>query len=541
VSDASADFIIVGGGVTGALLADRLSRAGHSVIVLEAGSPVDREVAARTYATSSTRTLSSPYIDEHFSFAPFPDKADDYGPGTKFKSTYLRRLGGSTWHWQGHTPRFLPGDFMLHSLYGVGVDWPLRYDDIEEWYCQAEEELGVSGDHEAWQGFFGARRSRPFPMTAIWPSHADGMMSELVSGLVVDGQELRVRPIPQARNSRPYQSRPPCAGNSTCIPLCPIGAKYDASVHLRRAQERGARVIPLMQAVKLVIDGRRVSEVVARDGTTQPPELATFKGKYVVVCAHAIETVRLLVASGYADSSGQLGRNLMDHPTGQMVALAPWPVWPFRGPPATSGIDDLRDGAFRSTRAAFKMSLGNDGWGRFQSPEQIVAGRWIQRGGFGSSLRKQIEDEGARLYRISWAAEQLPFAENRLVESGECDELGIPKLRIEYSVSAYSTGAFPVARHTIRRVFERAGMTDIATESDPLKYGGSGHILGTYRMASDAASGVVDSFGRAFSTENLFLLGSGTFPTVGTANPTLTIAALALRTAKHLGGASNVD
>ncbi|HEY0715065.1 MAG TPA: GMC family oxidoreductase [Polyangia bacterium] len=528
MSDQSAKFVVVGGGVAGALVADRLGHANHSVILLEAGSRVNRDDAASALATSPTRSLSSPYKDTHFDFAPFRDRLDP------FKSTYMRRLGGSTWHWQGSTPRMIPSDFRMRSLYGVGHDWPIGYDDLEEWYCQAETELGVSGDHDVWQDVLGAHRGRPFPMTAIWPSDGDRRMAVLVHGISVEGQALRVRPVPQARNSRPYQGRPPCAGNSTCIPLCPIGAKYDASVHVDRAVGHPkVKVRDLTYAIKLEFSGGKVTGVVAKDGRTG--ETHTFRGDYVVVCAHAIETVRLLVASNYQDESGQLGRNLMDHPTGQMVALAPWPVWPFRGPPVTSGIDDLRDGPFRHKQAAWKLSLGNDGWGRFRTPDQIVGG-WIDQVGFGQALRQKIEDEGSRLYRISWATEQLPSADNRLIPTGKVDTGYGPELAIEYGVSSYTTDAFPVIRHSIARIFDRAGMTGVMADADPLRFGGSGHIMGTYRMAKTVADGVVDPWGRAFSAENLYLLGSGTFPTVGTANPTLTVAALALRTAAYLDG-----
>jgi choline dehydrogenase-like flavoprotein len=529
------DVVVIGGGVAGALVADRLSRANKKVAVLEAGSRVDRGVAAKAYATSTTRTLGSPYVDAHYSFAPFPDTPSNYHGQTKFQSTYLRRLGGTTWHWQGHTPRLTPSDFRMFSLYGVARDWPIGYDDLEPWYCQAEIELGVSGDHDVWQNVLGARRSRPFPMTAIWPSEADVRMAEAIDGLVVAGQALRVRPTPQARNSQPYQDRPPCAGNASCIPLCPIGAKYDASVHIERARRRGVAIYDLMKVVKLEHESSRITEIVAIDGRTD--ERVSFRADVVVVCAHAIESVRLLVASGL--TSDQLGRNLMDHPTGSMVALAPWPVWPFRGPPSTSGVDDLRDGPFRSRSAAWKLSLGNDGWGRFQTPDQLVAS-WITHVGFGAPLREQIEDRGKRLYRISWAAEQLPSADNRVAPTGRTDADGLPEVALQYEVDDYTLGAFPTIRYAISRILDRARMTDVAANANPRAFGGSGHILGTTRMAASADDGVVDGWGRVFVTDNLFLVGGGAFPTIGTANPTLTVAALALRTARHLGGADDV-
>ena len=140
----------------------------------------------------------------------------------------------------GNMPRHLPSDFQLASKYGVGVDWPISYTDIEPWYCKAEAALGVSGDHDELDGLYGARRSAPFPMTRIWPSFGDLYVARGLSGLTIDGMEMKVLCTPQARNSRPYQGRPACAGNSSCVPICPIGAKYDGSVHVNMAREQGA-------------------------------------------------------------------------------------------------------------------------------------------------------------------------------------------------------------------------------------------------------------------------------------------------------------
>jgi choline dehydrogenase-like flavoprotein len=513
------DVLIVGGGVAGALIAAKLAGPKLRVTILESGSPVVRADAVGKYAASPDKGLHSPYADrDNDTHAPIASLG-------AFPSNYLRRTGGTTWHWQGHTPRLLPNDFRLRSMYGVGVDWPLTYDDLEPYYVRAEHELGVSGDHDEWNGVLGAHRSEAFPMPRIWPSYADRRFAERLGAFAIDGRDVQVRTIPQARNSQPYQNRPPCAGNSTCIPICPIGAKYDATVHLQIATGRQATLVQRTSARRLVITNGTISgiEAEAWDGSS-----ATYRAKRYVIAAHAIESARLLLASGLGTDRPQLGRNLMDHPTGAMIGLAPERWFTFRGPPATSSIDAWRDGPERSTQAAWKLSLGNDGFGRFpdRTPEAAVR-HWMLDGLFGEALRARLVAEVPRWYRIGWATEQLPREENRVtLVNGE--------IHVDYRVDDYTTTAFATTRAAIARIFERVGMTGVQVSADPRSFGGSGHILGTCRMGRDPATSVVDRDCRVHGIDNLFVVGSSTFPTGGTANPTLTIAALALRAANTL-------
>lgn len=534
-----ADVIIVGAGVAGALLAWRLSCQGHKVLLVEAGPPVSRMEAVGQWATASMKTLLSPYRQtaaERFAGSPDNYKKDySFVDGKPtFKSTYLRRVGGSTWHWQGSTPRLIPTDFRMASSFGKGVDWPIDYGDLEPWYREAEVELGVAGDHEAWNGVHGAWRSAPFPMTHIWPSHSDRLFAERANGIDFYGAEVMVRSTPQARNSRPYQGRPPCAGNSICIPLCPIQAKYDATVHVRLAVEAGAQLLSSTVALRIIK---------ADDGRIDGIELATWndagdvsrriaRGRRYVIAAHSIESARLLLVSEIG-RPGVVGHNLMDHPTGEVVGLASEPVFGFRGPPVTSGIDEWRDGAWRNNHAAWKMSLGNDGHGRFRTPEATVQ-RWMDQGIFGLDLRKRIEDHAPRMVRISWATEQLPSADNYLELAPQKDELGMPTVRMKYSVDGYTLSTFPRIRELIAKIYSAVGITDSETATDPTVYGGSGHVMGTCRMGEDPITSVVDATCRVHEHEDLFIVGSSVFPTVGTANPTLTVAALSLRLAQTL-------
>jgi len=135
------------------------------------------------------------------------------------------------------------------------------------------------------------------------------------------------------------------------------------------------------------------------------------------------------------------------------------------------------------------------------------------------------------MFRMSFAVEQLPDPANRIVAATNVDALGVPEVRLAYRIGEYTWRAYANARTTITRALERAGVTGIVFDK-PGDFGGSGHIMGTCRMGATSREGVVDADGRTFTCPNLFVVGSATFPTVGTANPTLTAAALALRTAE---------
>ena len=169
-----------------------------------------------------------------------------------FSSTWERRGGGTTWHWMGTSLRLLPNDFRIYSSYNVGSpahDWPLTYDDLEPYYGLAEHEIGVAADVQD-QEYLGlhfgkdpADPSKPYsyPMPSIVQSYLDQRIAARIGEMTFDGNPVKVSPTPQARNSRPFDDRRVCAGNTNCIPICPIQAKYDASIHLARAEEPGRR------------------------------------------------------------------------------------------------------------------------------------------------------------------------------------------------------------------------------------------------------------------------------------------------------------
>ncbi|MCE7990290.1 MAG: GMC family oxidoreductase [Caldilinea sp. CFX5] len=527
-----AQVVIVGAGVAGMLVAYRLAQAGVQVVVLEAGPPISRVEALANYRNAVVRVPEAPYPDTPY--APRPTVADLEGYYVQegpvfFKSTYVRRVGGTTWHWLGTCLRHLPADFQMQTRYGIAVDWPITYNDLEPWYGQAEQELGVAGDSKQ---DLGSPRTSNFPMQPLPLTYLDKQVA-----LAANQLGYTVDLTPQARNSVTYDGRPPCCGNASCVPICPIAAKYDATVHVRKAQALGVQVIDqaVVHFVEVnaegLVSGLRFKRP---NGSEQRAEADLY-----VLAAHAIETPKLLLMSrtdalpnGVANSSDQVGRNLMDHPVQLSWALAKEPLYPYRSPLENAGIETFRDGDFRRERAAFRMAIGEDGWSFPGTPPAALATQLIQQGYRGAALVEQMNAHVARQIRFANLIEQLPDPENRIVPAFEqLDAIGIPRPRLHYRLGDFVERAMAEARRVSEQVFQAMGATMIEHGAE---HEGAGHVMGTYRMGSDPQTSVVTADQRSHDHPNLFMVGSGVFPTVGTANPTLTLAALALRAAETI-------
>jgi len=580
------DVVVVGAGVSGALTAKYLSHTGLNVLVLEAGPATAQTLAGydehlRHFYEATSKGPESAWPPSNN--APQPDTANlrynngyfvQNGPDL-YGSSYSRLQGGSTLHWLGVSLRMLPEDFSLKSKFGVGRDWPLSYDDLEPYYRKAETELGVAAD-VAEQSYHGLKfpAGYDYPMQRIPPSYSDQKLGKAVDGKRVTVGDLsvplKVRSYPAARNSIPRGSFQPagavdmrpdglfverflgqrCQGNTSCTPICPVQAKYNAGKTLAQGNQETLEVVAQAVASKINIDtasGSVESITYKRyDGTSHTEHQA--KGRAYVLAAHAVENAKLMLLSGLSGPKELVGRNLMDHPTLYAWGLAPEPVGPFRGPLSTSGIEELRSGSFRGRHAAFRFDIGNDGWSATTgAPDSDVLHEVMSRNRFGKDLRRQLAWNLSRQVRMSIAVEQLPNPENRVtIDRRFLDPLGNPRPAIHYRITEYTLGGMAAATSVYKELFHHAGITDCTGSGQSkwfpsVKYGqtlfhyhGMGHFAGTHLMGADPSDSVVDHVQRSWEHRNLYLVGSGSFPTMGTSNPTLTLSALAIRTVEHL-------
>ncbi|MES2817567.1 MAG: GMC family oxidoreductase [Pseudomonadota bacterium] len=610
MSTQHADVIIVGAGMSGSVMAYQLGLAGLKVLVLESGAavPPNRSHYLERFYTALAKTPEAPYPPDDTALDPAnqnaprattqdlinpkgwqcPEKSYLVQKGPlAFTSTYERLGGGTMWHWMGTALRLLPNDFRMNSVYGVGVDWPLSYDEMQSAYCRAEAEIGVSADVSA-QAYLGVTfpEGYQYPMHGIPASLVDQGLAAAIDGQLFQGLPLVVSPTPAGRNSQPYDGRRVCAGNTSCTPICPIQAKYDATVTLNKALDTGNVSILYQTVASQVLVGAddQVSGIeYIQYETSNGPATGTgvAVGKRYVIAAHAIETPKLLLNSvssqcskGVANSSGQVGCGLADHPVYLAWGLMPEgkPLFPYRGPIATSGIESLRDGAFRAQRAAWRIEIGNEGWSwpvndpytsvcdyidgtntSGTNPLPSQAGQPSQAL-FGAALVRQLNSLFTRQFRLGFLVEQVEAKPDKALCRVQAstqyrDHLGIARPEIHYDFSDYTKEGFKQARraatHIITELLGAEEMTDLQPtaanspgffvyDGEPYSYQGAGHLMGTYRMGPDPNTSVVDKDQRSWDHRNLFLVGDGVYPSTGTANPTLTLTALAFRAADTL-------
>lgn len=507
---------IVGAGVCGCLLAYRLALAGREVVVLEAGPRVVRRRAVNAYRENPYRGISSPYPEHALAPRPTLDDLQHHylqsGPDL-FMGLYERRVGGSTWHWLGTVLRMLEEDFRMRSLHGVGEDWPLSLADLEPYYEAAERELGVAGPP-------------PAPMPPHPFSKVDLAVAEACRELGMPFVAL-----PQARNSVRYQDRPACCGNASCVPICPVGAKYDASVHAELAERAGAGIFAETAVVGLRTgaDGR-VRELSYRQTEGRSGVLGA---DLFVLAGHGIETPRLLLHSGLANSSDAVGRYLMGGTAVLSWGLAPAPVSPRQGPQASMGLPGQRGGPHRAGHSGFLTAVASDGWPH-GGPSTLLKGL-LARGTRGPSLREALTSHLARQVALVSTCEELPEAANRIVcDARFPDALGVGRPRLSYRLGDYTRRALPVAQEIHAAVLSAMRAGEIGHQYPAAD---SAYLLGTTRMGTNPRSSVVNADLRCHDHPNLYLLGGSVYPTTGSAPPTLTAAALALRLADYLATA----
>jgi fructose 5-dehydrogenase large subunit len=536
-SDYIADVVVVGTGVVGCLIAQQALDAGLSVLMLEAGPRVDRWRIVENF-----RNLPPSLRLFHWD-APYPPKRwaphletrtnkeqEQYlqleGPNARaYLQGYVRYAGGATWHWAGICWRVTPEDMRLKSLYGVGRDWPFSHDVIEPYYTRAEYAIGVSGPSDpTLQWPPNTKRSKPYPMGPIPFGPGEHRFTEAAARIGMINL-----PAPQARNSGvSYDGRPACCGNNNCFPVCPIAAKYDAATALPKIETKGGKILANAVAYRIETGEKNSIEAVHYFDSDKRSHRVT--AKIFVIACNGIETPKLLLLSkdernpnGVANSSDQVGRNMMDQPKLIADLELQEPLWTGVGPVQSSSILNTSQGDFRSRHAGAMFRMENFA----RSP--LGAAAALKKGLVGKALDAEIRRLSACTARLTVEHEILPSANNRLTLSNKTDWLGINKPNIHYDVGDYvhqSAKEYTVPR--LRQLATQLGATSFQLSPEFLN---SDHIMGGCVMGTEPATAVVDVDCRAHDHPNLFLPGGAAMPSGTASNSTLTMAALALKAA----------
>jgi choline dehydrogenase-like flavoprotein len=511
------EVCIIGAGAAGGIMAFELARRGIRVTVLESGPRHDlarRADYTRRFIKGENPWQSPlPGLDRHTTSGDV-----EY----RLEWNRARGVGGSTLHWEGYALRFHADDFRMRSLHGTAEDWPISYDEIEPYYGRAERALGVAGaPDDPWA----SPRSTAFPLPAFPMSFSDGLFADACRRLGIGLHHL-----PQARNSIAYGGRMQCRACGTCH-VCPTGAKASTDLtHIPQAESTGhADVLTEVTVLRLEADrGGLVRSAVYAGADRRERRLTA---RVFVVAAGGVETARLLLLSaspdfpnGLANRSGLVGRFFTSHPLIDVTGTMAERVYPYRTGFSTAMSNQFAARRDRRKRGAFYLEFMNSA-GRL--PQQIAA----SSGAWGPELARRVREEFGRTLGIRVYTEQLPDAGNTVTLDGTVkDYFGNPVPRITYGIGPYERASMAEAQEVAEGILRGLGAKDIRTGA--VWY--ASHQLGTHRMGGTPTSGVVDQNLRAHDVPNLYLVGGGCFVTASASQPTLTIAAFAIRAAKHI-------
>jgi choline dehydrogenase-like flavoprotein len=507
------DFCIVGSGAGGGVLAQRLSRSGFSVVVLEAGGWHDTE---EDMVSDEAGSAPLYWNDLRITGGTDPLELGANNSG--------RGVGGSTIHYAAFTPRFHPSDFHVHSLDGVAVDWPITYEDLESFYEQMEREYPVSGpSHYPW----GKPHGYPYA-----PLEAGTAGQMLVKGCV----RLGIRVVaggPVAIPAGRVGKRPHCIMRGFCLLGCKVGAKSSIMVsHIPAAIEHGAEIRTHCMAFDIPVDttGRLTGVRYYRTDTSGHITEEVQPARAVIVAGYAIETPRLLLNStsssfpnGLGNSNGLVGKFLMAQAGPVVWGRFDEMIRQYKAPPACACTEEFyeTDPANDFVRGYALQTV---------APLPIAMAHLLvdEDGRFGNELLDAMEDYN-HYACIGVLGEILPDERNFVsIDPVEKDQYGIPVPHVHFNLFENDHRMMAAGIERARQVLQAAGSTE--THFVP-RYA---HLVGTARMGFSPQDSVVDKWCRSWDAPNLFICDGSILPTQGSANPALTISALAARLADWL-------
>lgn len=522
------DICIIGSGITAAMMAEKLvnERKVH-VVVVEAGGTsgplAERYERRRRWQAYGETPWPRDHID------------DQNALGTAYGFSPSMNVGGLAMHWGGVTPRYSPEDFHVRSLYGVGDDWPISYEDLDPFYQEAEERIGISGEQGPPEL---DPRGKPFPMPALPLSYNLQQLKDWTAkaGIPMWSQ-------PSAKNSVPYQGRGVCQRCDSCYPICPTGAKYSPDFTFDALVRDGRIALHTNTLVRrLHTDARGRITHASANATSGPERETEYRAKHFVLAAGFTWSPHLLLLSksarypdGLANRSGLVGKYLCGHRN--VAAQIRLPLQIFPGINAQHSLVTKKfmrpgklDKYLRHDLRVWESAYGSEPRLRDDKGEVL----------FGDAMLADWRTRAkAGVARVRGYYDVLPDKHSELtLDASAKNRWGDPMPHLQFRDAPESVALRGHSEDSLRALFRemaRVGDGQVISNESSANDIGQEHPGGGCRMGSNPETSVVDGFGRAHDHENLVIAGAPTNVTASCCNGTLTFAALGLRAASALG------
>ena len=529
------DAIVVGSGATGGWAAKQLTESGMRVALLEAGA----KVTPRDF-TEHERSWQLPYLGfspairrerpiqslcyacREYNYKWFVnDLENPYTQAKPFHWIRQRALGGRSLSWGRQSYRMSDLDFKAASHDGYGDDWPVSYADMVPYYERVERYVGISGTAEGLP---------QLPDSVFQPGMAMTCGEEILKGAVKKKFGRTVTIGRAAILTRPNNGRAPCHYCGPCEQGCITFSYFSSPFTTIADAAKTGRLTLVTDAVAshLVMRGGKAAGIAYIDRLTREPR--EVRGKVIVLCASTLESTRLLMNSKICNSSGVLGRYLMDHifgsgANGEMPTLE---SRPWAGPPTRPNgiyVPRFRNVAERSTNG-FIRGYGYQGGSspafNFNAP------------GFGAKYKEAVR-KGAWNINLQLFAECLARKENYVdIDPDRVDAWGIPVLRMHVEYGDNEKKLFADGREEAGAMLEAAGAKNVSLFGHYSVPGFCIHETGTARMGADPRSSVVNQYCQAHDVENIFVTDGACWVSSGCQNPTLTMMALTVRACDYI-------
>ncbi|NBC36152.1 GMC family oxidoreductase [Novosphingobium sp. FSY-8] len=550
------DAIVIGSGMSGGMAAKELCERGLKTLVLERG----RKLEHVTSYTDSLRPWELPNgggIPEEELARDYPIQRQCYAVSTATQQYWVKdsqhpyqtpegkpfswirgyHLGGRSIMWGRQTYRLSEMDLSSNARDGHGVDWPIRYADLSPWYDKVETFIGVSGQNEGLPQLPDGKFLPVMPMTDGEKLFKAAVEKAFPGRKVIQG---RCAHLTQPQEHHIDLGRGPCQYRSLCERGCSYGAYHSSlSSSLPAAQKTGnLTIVTDAIAHSIITDPKtgKATGVRVIDRITKKAKV--YEAKVIFLCASTIGSAQVLLNSrsaqhpnGLANSSDQVGRNLMDHVYGPGVAgVLPGPDTYHRGRRPNGLYIPRYRNLEGDEGAGFLRGYGYQG--------AVMRGGWGANAasgpGVGAEFKERNHKPGPWSIYLGGFGEMLPDPSNRVtLHATKVDEWGIPQLNIDCTHGANDKVIGERILEDARAMLKAAGAT-IVHESSKLHPPGLGiHEMGTARMGHDPKTSVLNKYNQAHDVPNLFITDGAAMTSSGCQNPSLTYMAMSARAAFH--------
>lgn len=557
------DVIVVGSGITGGWAAKEFCEKGFKTLVIERGRHIEHRGPEYKDMQSpwelQNRNMGSEVFDEenryrmlkkkfgklktefmHF-FADEKEMPYSYPKERPFMWTRGNQLGGRSLTWARQVLRWGKKDFEANARDGHGVPWPIGYDDLAPWYSYVESFIGVSGNKDGLDAVPDGVFQKPWEMSCAEKYVADNIAKHYDDRRLIIG---RVANLTEPTAEQQALGRGQCQARSYCKRGCTFGAYFSSlSATLPRAQSTGNLTI-VTDAIASHVDydetTGKASGVTVVDAKTKVRR--SYKSRVVFLCASALGSVQILLNSksksfpnGIANSSGVVGRYIMDHFTGvraeatipgfeDKFSIGRRPIGsyiPNYRHEQKDGVDFIRGYGFQVS-AAGRPKSGHTG----------------KREGIGEIVKSAVGQPLEWKLRAFMYAEILPNFNNRAtLHPTKTDQWGIPLLHIDAQIGENERKMTKQAAIDIKEMLEVAGCKDIKVKVEPDKrhimIGARTHEMGGAAMGSDPATSVLNKYSQTHDVKNLYVTDGASMSSSAAQNPSLTYMALTARAANH--------